>query len=168
VSEAHARVASSPLVRATTRNHPLAEDAVQEAAIQAWLVSEEGPDLPDEYLRRAGARRALSVMRGNQQFGAPPRTPGSGSRKPTTVDLGVLTALDAEPVTDPLAASEGRIVVEGLLALLTDRQVEVARLLLIGYTQREAAEVLGITEKAVEARVRVARKKLEPYREDLT
>ena len=67
-----------------------------------------------------------------------------------------------EGTTSEPATTQQEPVLESLRNILNEKERHLAALLIDGYSQKEAAAHLGITQQAVSARIRKMRKNLEP------
>jgi DNA-directed RNA polymerase specialized sigma24 family protein len=157
-------------VRSTLRGHPLVEDAVQEAQIAAWERREADPETPLGHLLVSARRKAQDVAVGKQQYGAPHRTPGSGSRKPVfgPIDVGAYGEFAETWAIEQFPEIEGRIAIEQILeAALTYEERVVVEMMIDGYRHAEIAHHLSRTVSWVRDHMPQIRAKLMPYLGDL-
>ena len=148
-------LAYSPLVRATAYRYmgrgAEYEDLIQEGYLalmilipkcrdRVWLPAFLGRRLPG-YVRAAAEK-----MR--------------NGRRHAEVGLEEVEEILSEDDSE-VRRSEGEIY-DMLSRTLTEEELDLTQALLEGFTQRELAEALGITQQAVSARVRVIRDKLAP------
>lgn len=165
-------------LRSRFRQHPLLEDAIQEAHIEAWRRLEA--DEPYGNAFQESLWRASNIINGRQALGAPQRSRGSGSRIPTHVSREALesaqigaalgggpTDLPEMPVIDPVADAERVIFVEEVLSLLEPVERFIVEPMVDGYTHAEIAAALDRSVAAVRKRMPRIRKKLAPALEDL-
>lgn len=147
------RAACLVLARNVLRDHHLAEDAVQEALLDAWRLA-SGYDsarcTEQGWLLMLTRRRAIDRVRKEERHGAAHR-----SASP-------LTPREAADAPDDHAwlAERARYLREAL-ATLTAEQHEVLVLAYFGgYTQREIAGLVGIPLGTVKTRTAAAMRRL--------
>lgn len=148
------------------RSHPLYEDALQEAHIEAWRkIKDEGADLG--LALHSAIFRAQNIVNGRQTFGAPERSPGSGSRKPLLQSYEAHTASNDSEVPVIEFAPESGVFVAEVLDLLSPVERFIVEAMMSGYTHAQIAEELDRSVAAVRKRMPRIRAKLEPVLEEL-
>lgn len=155
-------------VRGSLWSHPLIEDAIQEAHIDAWRRREANPDIPLGHLLVSARRKALDVAVGKPQTGSLERSPGSGSRKPNFTAVEELANINREPsVCSHDKTVIGETLVDQLLRDLEPDERTIARLMMDGLNHAEIGERLDRSVGWVRKRMPTMRAKLTPYLDDL-
>lgn len=121
-------------------SRPQAEDAVQEAFLQAWRLIEQRPDAWEKVRNPRGWIRVVAL----RAYRRPPET----RREPPTMFADVLPDL-ADPRSDPAELTAQTRDVVAALGWLPDDLAAVMALSMEGFTSAEIGEVLGVTDQQV-------------------
>lgn len=147
------------------RNSRGVDDLIQEGQIAAWHEFEDSGDYGRAL--QAGIWRAYAVAKGNQTFGAPERSPGSGSRLVSEQSYAALgDVVDYEPIA-AVQEPQRDVFAEEVLALLEPVERFIVEAMMAGYVHADIAEALDRSVAAVRKRMPTIRAKLAPVLEDL-
>jgi DNA-directed RNA polymerase specialized sigma24 family protein len=147
------------------RGHPMLEDAIQEAHIEAWRRLDAGDHFGSAL--HMAIWRGNDVAKGKRAFGAPERSPGSGSRKPLLTSYEERTETLGDWASAPPVDPERAAFVDDVLSLLEPVERFIVESMVEGYTHGEIAEALDRSVAAVRKRMPTIRTKLTPALEEL-